>query len=322
MREYYEESLQPVWANRITESYSIIRRSSGMTISNAELSELLDGAFDTHIHAGPDSFARRCWSEAEVACKACDYHMGGVVFKLQAGIGSARQEFVQQLADRYANDKGLDHVKVFSGVVLNKAVGGINPYAVEASLAMGGKYVWTPTRDAAHHKKASGAKDSGIEVVDGNGDLIPEMYDILDMVAAKDGILGLSHQSTSERFLITEEALKRGVKKIVIEHPQMHVNRMTIEQMKEIRDKGAYIGICYASAVPSFLGADIDRAEVAEIIHTLGTERLVAQTDLTQFQTCDPVEGLFLFAKILLSLGVTEDEIRKIFVDNPKELLL
>ena len=148
------------------------------------------------------------------------------------------------------------------------------------------------------------------------------MYDILDMIAKNDGILGLSHQSTSERFLILDEAKKRGVRKIVMEHPQMHVNRMTIEQMREARDKGAYIGICYASAVPSFLGADIDRGEVADIIHTLGTERLVAQTDLTQFQTCDPVEGLYLFAKILISLGVTLEEIRKIFVENPKELLL
>lgn len=318
----YEESLQPVWQKSIRDSYARIKGATNIKIDEASVTELLTGAFDTHIHAGPDSYGKRQYTEGEVAVKACQYHMGGVVFKCQSSASSAREIFVKQIADRYAEENGLEKIQIFSGVVLSLAVGGINPHAAEASLAMGGKYVWTPTRDASHHKRAEGRKDKGIEVCGKGGGLIPEMYEIFDMIAAKDGILGISHQSTRERFLMVREARKRGVQRIVIEHPQMHISRLTIDQMKEIRSMGAHLGICYASAVPSFLGSPLERGEVAEIIHTLGTDMLVSQTDLTQLQTVDPVEGLRLFAKTLLSLGVTEQEIKRIFVDNCRELLL
>ena len=35
--------------------------------------------------------------------------------------------------------------KVYSSIVLNNVVGGLNPYAVEHTAAMGGKIVWLPT---------------------------------------------------------------------------------------------------------------------------------------------------------------------------------
>jgi hypothetical protein len=41
--------------------------------------------------------------------------------------------------------------KIFSGIVLNNVVGGINPYAVEHTAAMGGKIVWMPTLAAENH---------------------------------------------------------------------------------------------------------------------------------------------------------------------------
>ena len=317
----YEESLESSWQEEIKDSYAKIKGGARITIDETGVTELLAGSFDTHIHAGPDSYGRRQWTEADVAVKACRYRMGGVVFKCQSSASSAREVFVQQIADRYAEENNLKKIKVFSGVVLSRAVGGINPYAVEASLAMGGKYVWTPTRDASHHHRAEG-QEGGIEVCREDGRLIPEMYEIFDMMAKKDAVLGISHQSTRERFLLVREAKARGIKRLVIEHPQMHISRMTIDQMSDIRKMGAYLGICYASAVPCFLGNIRNRGEVAEIIRTLGTDMLVSQTDLTQLQTVDPVTGLRLFAKTLLSLGITEKEIRKIFVDNCEALLL
>ena len=41
--------------------------------------------------------------------------------------------------------------KIFSSIVLNNVVGGINPYAVEHTAAMGGKIVWMPTLAAENH---------------------------------------------------------------------------------------------------------------------------------------------------------------------------
>ena len=43
--------------------------------------------------------------------------------------------------------------KVYSGIVLNNVVGGLNPYAVEHTAAMGGKIVWMPTLAAKNHMR-------------------------------------------------------------------------------------------------------------------------------------------------------------------------
>lgn len=37
---------------------------------------------------------------------------------------------------------------MFGGITLNRQVGGINPYAVESALKLGGKVVWLPTQSA------------------------------------------------------------------------------------------------------------------------------------------------------------------------------
>ena len=322
MENVFEASLQPESQAIIAKTYDILRQSAGLHITESYITQLLEGAYDTHIHAGPDSFACRPVSEADVAKMACDYGMGGVVFKLQSAIGAARQQFVQEIADRYADEHGKKRVEVYSGVVLNKPVGGINPYAVEASLEMGGKYVWTPSRDAAHHKRAEGRTDAGVEVCTPDGSkLVPEMYEILEMIAKKDAILGISHQSTRERFMLVKAAKEAGVQRIVIEHPQNDVTKTTIEQMREFRKMGAYLGMCYVCAVPNFVNPYVDETEIRDIIRALGTDHLVAQTDMTQVQTPDPVCALRLFAKSLLSLKITEDEVRRIFVDNCYELL-
>lgn len=320
--EIFEASLQPECRAVIAKTYNILRQSAGLQVTEAGITQLLDGAYDTHIHAGPDSFACRTVSEADVAKKACDYGMGGVVFKLQSAIGAARQQFVREIADRYADENGKRRVEIYSGVVLNKPVGGINSYAVEASLGMGGKYVWTPSRDAGHHKRAEGRPEKGVEVCTEDGTrLVPEMYEILEMMAQKDAVLGISHQSTQERFLLVKAAKEAGVKRIVIEHPQNDVTKTTIEQMKEFRKMGAYLGICYVCAVPNFVNPYVGGTEIRDIIRALGPDHLVSQTDMTQVQNPDPVEALRLFAKTLLSLKITEEEIRKIFVDNCAELL-
>ena len=321
MREVYEASLEPENRQQIENTYKVIRSSANLDFTEEMITELLTGAIDTHIHAGPDSYGMRPYTEADVAIKACDYGMGAVVFKCQCSASSARMAFVKQIADRWADEHGKKRIDIFSGVCLSYQVGGINPYAVETSLKLGGKYVWTPTRDASHHKKASGFTEKGIEVCDDKGDLIPQMQEILRMIAESDAILGISHQSTRERFLLIKEAKKAGVQRIVVEHPQLHITKTTIEQMKEMASMGAYLGLCYVAAVPNFISPDIDPTEVYRIIKEVGVERFVSQTDLVQVQNPDPVEGLRLFAKVLLSLGIPPKDIRTMFVDNCRAVL-
>jgi len=323
MNDIYEASFEPEFQEQVLKIYGNIRKSGGLNFTEESVTELIRGAFDMHIHAAPDDFGKRLVTEAEVAKKACDNGMGGVVFKLQGAIGSCREAFVQEIADRHADETGQERIRVFSGVVLNKNVGGINPYAVEGSLKMGGKYVWTPSRDAAHQKLVE-KKDpaTGIAVVTPDGeDLIPEMYEILKMIAEKDAILGISHQSTRERLMMVKAAHDVGVRRIVIEHPELNVTRLTPEQMRMFADMDVYLDLCYVSCVPNYLNPYVNPRDIYDIITKVGTDHLVLGTDLTQVQTVDPITGFRLFIKILLSIGISEQDIRRMCVENPRQVL-
>ena len=90
--------------------------------------------------------------------------------------------------------------KVYSSIVLNNVVGGLNPYAVEHTAAMGGKIVWLPTLTAENHfqweAKSGRAHPASTEkirratpipVLDANRKVLDAVKEILDVVATHPG---------------------------------------------------------------------------------------------------------------------------------------
>ncbi|MEJ2170075.1 MAG: DUF6282 family protein, partial [Desulfobacterales bacterium] len=49
---------------------------------------LMEGAIDTHIHGGPDAWAKRYWNDIEIAMQAADMGMGAVVIKCHSSPSS------------------------------------------------------------------------------------------------------------------------------------------------------------------------------------------------------------------------------------------
>src|SRR5215218_10052996 len=88
--------------------------------------DLLTGAYDIHIHAGPDIVPRSVDFLA-VGREAVANGMAGVVFK----------DIGQPKIDRaYAVRSALPDLRAFGGIVLDRPVGGFNPAAVERSLRL------------------------------------------------------------------------------------------------------------------------------------------------------------------------------------------
>ena len=119
------------------------------------------GVIDMHVHSHPDVFGRNM-DDIDVARIAQAKGMRGIVLK----------NHVATTADRAAlTMKVVPGIEVFGGIVLNKAVGGINPDAVEWMHRMyggRGKIVWLPTFDADKHVKTLVSKDgSGLLVAPG-----------------------------------------------------------------------------------------------------------------------------------------------------------
>jgi hypothetical protein len=319
-----EESLTPTWRERAKLSYHTVEEFGEKgNIYEEDVARIIKGGIDMHVHGYPEALVDTGWDFAWEAKSAYDAGMRAIVCKSMHSDTAPMVYFAQQIVDKYAEEKDEEPhpFHVFGGVVLNWAVGGLNPIAAETSAKLGAKIIWLPSHDAAHHMKVLEEEGKGVEVLDENDRVLPELIEIFRIVAENDIILDLDHISTRERFIITEEAQKHGVKKILLTHPQWNVNRMSPDQMSEISKMGAYIGLFLYSAFPHFNNPVCDRTEVLEIIEKVGPDRCVMATDFGSMLNPPPVEGMKLYIRLLLAMGVSEKDIRKMLVTNPSKLL-
>jgi len=282
--------------------------------------EVLEGAIDLHFHATPD-LHDRLLDEVEIARDARDAGMRAVLSKAHYGINASRMYYV---------GRAVPGIHTFGGVVLNPAVGGLNPSAAEAAIAFGGKEVWMPSifSDAhiRHFKGTYGTMpgrvkwpEKGITILDQKGNLLPAVKEILDMIAKANIILGTSHCSAEESRVLIDEAFRRGVKKILVTHPHNEVPDLSLEVQVEFAKKGAYLEHCFLPTTPLFFNARLK--DVIEVIRKAGPERCVLATDFGQVFNPSPVEGLRMFILGLMNQGITREEIDIMVRKNPAKLL-
>jgi hypothetical protein len=317
-----EESLKPEWVQRARLSYHTVE-SFGSTgnITEADIAPIMKGAIDIHVHGYPEALVDTGWDFGEIARACYDAGMRAICCKSHHLDTAPMAYFVQQIMDRYGRDRGrTERFRVFGGVVLNYAVGGLNPVAVKTSLKLGGKCVWLPSHDAAHHRQVLG-EPGGIEILTEDGGLQPEIYQIFDLVAEHGAILDTCHLGTRERFVVIEEARKAGVERVLITHPQFSVNRATPEQQADMGRLGAYVGLYMYGTVPHFNNPGCDREEMLDVIRKVGPERLVLATDHGSMLLPPPVEAMKLYVRLLLALGVDRGDIETMVKRNPAWLL-
>ena len=169
---------------------------------------------DLHSHACPSLLPRHGDDRQTVAT---EHALGFSTVVLKAHEGST--------VERAAIVGGDTH----GGIVLNSAVGGANPDAVEVAARLGARVVWMPTVSSATHK--AGAANPELSVHKGfelalvevfaDGKLLPAWHDVLDVVAAHDLLLASGHLSAHETARLFAEARRRGVNRLMVNHPKM-----------------------------------------------------------------------------------------------------
>jgi hypothetical protein len=285
---------------------------------------LMQGAIDIHIHSAPSLFPRLV-DHVEVAEGARSMGMKAVVLKCHHGYTSDRTYFVRKL---------VPGIEVYGGVVMNNAVGGINPFAVEAAIKYGARIVWFPTLSAKHHLDQMGAPEFGasmkqkakrkmaerpITVRDEKGNLIPEVHEVIDLIAEHDLMMATGHLSVPETKLVLAAAKEKGVRRLYVNHPEYIINA-TIEEQKELADMGAFIehlAIFMYPMWPTKAGID----GIVEMIKAVGPERTVLATDLGQIHNPPPWEGLRMFLRVLMEKGIPKEHLKRMVQDNPAFLL-
>jgi hypothetical protein len=292
------------------------------------IDRLLDGAVDLHVHPYPSPFPRRM-DAAEAAQRAADAGMRAIVVK------SHHHDTSTDVAALRAHGIDASGIDVFGGIALNTQVGGLNPHAVNLSLAMGGRVVWFPTiaspKHIEHHREHPQLKfptlavdlipEQPIDVwTNGARELRPEVHEILSMIADADAVLASGHMPAPSIIAVFEAAKEHGVRRMVVNHPNF-VIEATKEEVKQLAELGALIehSLCMYDEESSFHNWQIDT--LVEWIRWVGPERSSLGSDLGQAGNPAPADSFRKICGRLLEAGMTEREVRMLVADNPARLL-
>lgn len=289
-------------------------------------SGLLHGAVDLHVHAGP-AYIKRRTDAITMARQAAGAGMATLVLKDHHAPTATLAVQV---------DREVQGITVRGSVVLNATVGGINPSAVEANLAVGAAVVWLPTISAQAHKDvigrgtvqfpASGRTtqhdvDGLVPIVDDRGGLRPEVHELLEVLTSHPHtILATGHVSAAETQQVIEAALDVGLNRILVTHPDYIVGA-SLDQMRSWARRGVYSEIAGSTSWSGSSIACIPIARTLDVIREVGTEALVLSSDFGQRENPPHCEALTAWLEELLAAGVSREQIRTMLVDNPTGLL-
>lgn len=291
------------------------------------ISRLLVGAVDLHCHSGPSVMARDL-NHIEAMQEAAAAGFRAMLIKDHYYSATPITEMLNQ---------SYGHLKVtmFSGVPLNNAVGGFNKHAVDHGIALGARLVWLPTFSARNHIDSPYGTRAGfphttkkmipfdpLTPLDAKGQVKDEVKEILDLIARNDVILAGGHLHISEIFPVFEEALKRGVQRLLVNHPSFIVGA-THEDIRRLVAMGAYIehSLCMFIEVPRRKRGPFPPEELNELIQSGTVDRTILASDLGQRGADHPVAGFRSVIRICIDLGYSDADIRKMVSTNALRLL-
>lgn len=292
--------------------------------------DFLEGALDLHIHSAPDVLPRKM-DDMQLAQRFKAVGMGGFCLKSHYFCTSERAALVNLVYPGF---------NAMGSVVLNSAVGGLNPAAVEMAALSGAKIVWMPTCDSAYEQEhvfggepnaekklpfwakivislnEQGIRCPTISLLEESGKLRKEVFEIISIVKRHDIALATGHISHPETFALVKAANQAGVSKMIITHVTFPTTFYTIEEQKQLVGLGAYMEHC----ATTHLLNKVDFSTVATQIKAIGPERVFLSTDLGQPANPYPDEGLRYFAEQLYKVGFSASDIRMMVSENPRML--
>jgi uncharacterized protein DUF6282 len=302
--------------------------SDGHPTPSERARALVRGAVDYHVHVAPDFVARRI-DDLELARRCLETGQAGIGLKSHYCATAERAKVVAA---------AVPGVVVLGTITLNRSVGGLNPLAVEVAARQGARIVWFPTvssvneqdevlRPGAHAKvpvwvefelslRETGLVSEPVPVVDERGALLPETLEVLDVVARNELVLCTGHLGRDEVFRLVEAAVERGIREIVVTHPEFPSQSISPDDQVELAELGALMERAFTTPYTG----KVSWERVFEATRAVGPERTVWATDLGQTANPPVEDGLALMADQFLAAGFEEDEIRTMAVGNTRRI--
>jgi len=275
----------------------------------------LAGVIDIHVHSDPDSQPRSI-DAIDLAKLAKQRGMRGLVLK---------NHYESTAALAYVVRKEVPGIEIFGGIDLNRSVGGMNPAAIERMVLMKGgwgKVVWMPTFDNENQVKASKENRPFISISK-NGKLLPEVEEVIRLVAKHQLTLETGHSSAEDGLMIVHAARQAGVQHVVVTHAMADPIRMTIPQMQQTAREGAYIEFVYGATLPANNGApaELKMSDYAKAIRAVGPQSCILSSDLGQPGRPLHPDGMAQFFQALRTEGISQADIDLMSKTNPARAL-
>jgi hypothetical protein len=280
------------------------------------------GVIDMHVHSHPDVFGRNM-DDIDIAQLAKARGMRGILLKNHVSETASRAALVMKV---------VPGIEVFGGIVLNKAVGGVNPDAVEWMHRVyggRGKVVWLPTFEADRHVKVLSKPDARGLVVAPGGQVTPEMEAILKIIARENLVLATGHVHPEEIIAVVRRGRDLGVKNMLITHGLTNVPGLSMAQAKQVAEMGAVIEVCFLqflagpNAPLAFLThwTQINAKNVAQAVKEIGAKSLVISSDLGQSGNMTHPDGIESAIAAMKREGISDADIDIMMRKNPARLL-
>jgi hypothetical protein len=288
--------------------------------------ELMRGAIDMHAHTAPALY-RRHIDDATLAQYAIEYGMRGIVLKDHDASTTGRA---------YHMNRTYSQVETFGTIVLNRSVGGIDPYVAEAAIHYGAKIVKMPSNHSKYHAEYFDVPDypqfgrvkkqmsgPGVTIFEEDGKTLTKAArTVCEVVAENDVCLSTGHLSLPEIRVLQDAALKAGVspRRFIVTHANWSLCRLDLEVQRELVNKGAILEYVACSCVSPIFWEQ-QPFELAQWIMAFKGENLVFGSDLGQFAGPPHPEGLRMLMVALLDNGVPYEYLEKMLKINSAEVL-
>ena len=316
--------------------------------------ELLVGAIDIHVHAGPHIFSSpRRLDPIEAALQARDAGMKAIVFMDVFEMSNGTAWLVNRVVPDFLT---------YGGLILNTVYGGMNPRAVKTAIqyGAGAKYISFGAHSTYYQAAREGRVVEGKFVplselypkfraeelercirIPVDGPPPPELDEILQLIAANPDIyLNTGHVSPAEALRLVDLAGEYGIGRVLV--ASAVTKEASLEELQHMAANGAFIeytlaAYTHTTPIPKThyyvereyasidegmdLGQTGSLRLAAEQIRTLGPEHCIIGTDFGVYTLPEPVEGLREFIACLLDLGFSPDDVRLLVKTNPERLL-
>ncbi|MFL5862537.1 MAG: DUF6282 family protein [Solirubrobacteraceae bacterium] len=298
--------------------------------ASARARELLGGAYDTHIHVAPD-VVPRIVDDLTLARRFAALGMAGFILKSHYNPTAERASVVRA---------AVPGIQALGAIVLNRAVGGMNPLAVEIAAREGARAVWLPTVDSvneSHERDVDPShpservpvwvklqlelREQGIEippvaVVDATGAVLPETRAVLERVAHHGLLLATGHLARDEIFAVVDAALEAGIAEIVITHPEFPAQNLSVADQSALAARGALLERCMTTPHTGKIAWE----QWIQNIRDVGPQHCVLSTDLGQVFNPPVEDGMAIMVDRLLAAGLNDEEVQVMAAANTRRV--